>query len=215
MARLGLGYEACARSIRASIYCSITGYGQSGPRAEEAGHDINYIGATGLLALQPGPSERPGVPPALVADIGGGSLPAVINILLALRQRERTGQGCHIDIAMADAMFTFAAHALATGFATGAISAAPAASRLAGGSPRYQLYPTADGKLVACGALEQRFWLAFCQAIGLPAEFADDIRDPAASKAAVAAIIASRSAQDWRPTFGAGRLLRDHRGLAR
>ena len=75
----------------------------------------------------------------------------------------------------------------------------PGASRLSGGSPRYQLYPTADGKLVACGALEQRFWLAFCKAIGLPAEFADDIRDPAASKAAVAAIIGSRSAQDWRP----------------
>jgi crotonobetainyl-CoA:carnitine CoA-transferase CaiB-like acyl-CoA transferase len=198
MARLGLGYERVRASNPRIVYCSITGYGQSGPRAKEAGHDINYIGTTGLLALQPGPPDRPGVPPALVADIGGGSLPAVINILLALRRRDATGQGCHLDIAMSDTMFTFAAHALAAGFAAGEFPP-PGGARLTGGSPRYQLYPTADGRLVACGALEERFWLAFCRAIGLPAQFIDDARDPAASKAAVAAIIASRSAQDWRP----------------
>jgi alpha-methylacyl-CoA racemase len=198
MQRLGLGYEAVRALNPRIIYCSITGYGQSGPRADEAGHDLNYIGNTGLLALQPGPPDRPGVPPALVADIGGGSLPAVINILLALRQRERTGQGCHIDIAMADAMFMFAPHALATGFAAGQFPP-PGGSRLTGGSPRYQLYRTADDKLVACGALEQRFWLAFCGAIGLATEFVDDERDPAASKAAVAAIIALRSAEHWQP----------------
>jgi alpha-methylacyl-CoA racemase len=198
MDRLGLGYAAvCALNPRI-IYCSITGYGQSGPRAGEAGHDLNYIGNTGLLALQPGPPDRPGVPPALVADIGGGSLPAVINILLALRQRERTGQGCQLDIAMTDAMFMFAAHALATGLAGGVLPP-PGGARLTGGSPRYQLYPTADGKLVACGALEQRFWLAFCGAIGLAADFVDDDRDPAATKAAVAAIVASRTADAWRP----------------
>src|SRR5262245_14480187 len=198
MDRLGLGYDAVRALNPRIIYCSITGYGQSGPRAGEAGHDLNYIGNTGLLALQPGPPDRPGVPPALVADIGGGSLPAVINILLALRERELTGKGCHIDIAMTDAMFTFAAHALAMGFAGGEFPP-PGGSRLTGGSPRYQLYVTADGKLVACGALEQRFWLAFCDAIGLAAEFVDDQRDPAATKAAIAAIMAGRSADAWRP----------------
>src|ERR1043166_7682979 len=76
-------------------------------------------GATGLLALQPGPADRPVVPPGLIADIGGGSMPAVINILLGLRQRDATGQGCHIDVAMADAMFTFAWLALAVGQSTG------------------------------------------------------------------------------------------------
>src|SRR5215831_18020438 len=89
------------------IYCSISGYGQNGPRAGEAGHDINYIGHTGLLDPQPGPATSPVVPPMLAADIAGGSFPAVINILLALRTRDQTGQGCHIDIAMSDAMFTF------------------------------------------------------------------------------------------------------------
>ena len=111
MARLGLGSKALRKVNPRLIYCSITGYGQTGPRAAEAGHDINYIGNTGLLALQPGPLDRPNVPPALIADIGGGTLPAVMNILLALRQRDRTGKGATIDIAMSDAMFTFASHA--------------------------------------------------------------------------------------------------------
>jgi crotonobetainyl-CoA:carnitine CoA-transferase CaiB-like acyl-CoA transferase len=202
MERLGLGYEALRAKNPRLVYCSVTGYGQSGPRAGEAGHDLNYIGNTGLLALNPGPLDRPVVPPALVADIGGGTLPAVINILLGLRQRDRTGEGMHIDIAMTDAMFTFAAHALASGQATGQFPGMGGA-RLSGGSPRYQLYPTRDGKLVCCAALEQKFWEAFAAAIGLAPEFVDDGRDPAASKTAVAAIIASRSADEWRPLLSA------------
>jgi crotonobetainyl-CoA:carnitine CoA-transferase CaiB-like acyl-CoA transferase len=200
MGRLGLGAKALRRINPRLIYCSITGYGQAGPRAGEAGHDINYIGHTGLLALQPGPPDRPNVPPALIADIGGGTLPAVMNILLALRRRDRTGKGAFIDIAMADAMFTFAAHPLAVGHMTGTFPGAGGA-RLTGGSPRYQLYPARDGKLIACGALEQKFWLAFTQAIGLAPEFVDDRRDPAATIKAVAAIIATRSGDQWRPVL--------------
>ena len=202
MDRLGLDYEAVRAVNPRIVYCSITGYGQSGPRAQEAGHDLNYIGATGLLALQPGPSDRPTVPPALVADIGGGTFPAVINILLALRQRDKTGEGARLDIAMTDAMFTFAWQALAQGFATGRFPAAGEAM-LAGGSPRYQLYPTSDGRLIACAALEQKFWRAFCVSIALPPEFSDDMREPAATKAAIAKIIAGRSADEWRPILAA------------
>ncbi len=142
------------------------------------------------------------MPPALVADIGGGTFPAVLNILLGLRQRDLTGAGCHLDIAMADAMFTFAWHAFATGQATGRYPG-PGEARLAGGSPRYQLYATRDHKLVACAALEQKFWLAFCAAIGLAAPFVQDDADPAATTAAVAALIARKSAQDWRPVLAA------------
>jgi alpha-methylacyl-CoA racemase len=200
MERLGLGFDAVRRANPRLVYCSISGYGQSGPRAGEAGHDLNYIGTTGLLALNPGAS--PTVPPGLMADIGGGTFPAVINILLALRQREITGEGCHLDVAMADAMFTFAWHALAAGQATGRYPA-PAEALLAGGSPRYQLYRTKDGKLVACAALEQKFWRSFCAAIGLASQLADDKKDPAATKAAVAAIIAGKSADDWRPLLAA------------
>jgi len=202
MERLGLGYATVRQANPRIVYCSISGYGQSGPRAGEAGHDLNYIGTTGLLALNPGPADRPTVPPALVADIAGGSFPAVMNILLALRRRDHTGEGCHLDIAMADAMFTFAWHALAQGQVTGRYPA-PGAAQLAGGSPRYQLYPTRDGALIACAALEQKFWLAFCAAIGLDSALIDDAADPAATRAAVARLIAARRASEWRPILAA------------
>jgi crotonobetainyl-CoA:carnitine CoA-transferase CaiB-like acyl-CoA transferase len=200
MDRLGLGFEALHKDYPRLIYCSISGYGASGPRAGEAGHDINYIGNTGLLDLQPGPITSPVVPPMLAADIAGGTFPAVINILLALRARDQTGKGVHLDIAMTDAMFTFAWNALAIGHARGQFPAS-GEMRLVGASPRYQLYPTKDGKLVACGALEDKFWAAFTAAIGLAREFADDEKDAGATKAAVAKIIASRSADDWRPVL--------------
>ncbi len=202
MARLGLGYDDVRALNPRLIYCSISGYGQSGPRVDEAGHDINYIGNTGLLDLQPGPVETPVVPPMLAADIAGGSFPAVINILLALRARDQSGQGCHLDIAMTDAMFTFGWAALAIGAATGTFPK-PGELWLVGGSPRYRLYPTKDGKLVACGALEPKFWSAFTKAIELPAEFANDFRDPKATRDAVAKLIAARTADDWRPIFAA------------
>jgi crotonobetainyl-CoA:carnitine CoA-transferase CaiB-like acyl-CoA transferase len=198
MARLGLGYEDMRAINPRIIYCAISGYGQDGPRAHEAGHDLNYIGATGLLDLQPGPRDRPTVPPMLAADIAGGSFPAVINILLALRARDRSGEGCKLDIAMTDAMFTFAWYALSIGAATGRFPQ-PGELMLAGGSPRYQLYPAKDGRLVACGALEQKFWDAFTAAIGLALEFADDTRDPKATRAAVANLIAGRTSDEWRP----------------
>lgn len=198
MDRLGLGYAAVRQINPRIIYCSISGYGQSGPRAGEAGHDLNYIGATGLLALNPGAPGHPTVPPALVADIGGGTFPAVMNILLALRQRDRTGEGCHLDIAMADAMFTFAWQALAIGQGSGRYPG-PREAWTAGGSPRYALYPTRDGALVACAALEQKFWRGFCAAIGLAPALIDDRTDPPATRAGIAAIIAARTAAAWRP----------------
>src|ERR1035437_7443997 len=160
MARLGLGYETLRALNPRLIYCSISGYGQSGPRVDEAGHDINYIGNTGLLDLQPGPAAAPVVPPMLVADI-----------------------------AMTDAMFTFGWAALALGAVTGKFPK-PGEHWLVGGSPRYQIYPAKDGKLVACGAIEQKFWAAFSKAIGLAAEFIDDSRAPMATRDAVAKLIA-------------------------
>jgi crotonobetainyl-CoA:carnitine CoA-transferase CaiB-like acyl-CoA transferase len=202
MDRLGLGYADLEKINPRLIYCSISGYGQTGPRVHEAGHDINYIGNTGLLDLQPGPQGHPVVPPMLAADIAGGSFPAVVNILLALRARDRSGRGCHIDIAMTDAMFTFTWAALAIGAATGRFPR-PGEMWLVGGSPRYQIYPTKDGKLIACGALEPKFWLTFAAAIGLPNEFVDDTRDPRATREAVARLVAARTADEWRPIFAA------------
>ena len=196
MDRLGLGYEAVRAKNPRIVYCSISGYGKDGPRAQEAGHDLNYQAVTGLLSLSPGTEEVPSVPPALAADIGGGSLPAVLNILLALRQRDLTGEGVHIDVAMADAMFTFAWLALAQGHATGRLPGARE-NMLAGGSPRYGVYATADGRFLAVGALEQKFWDDFCRGVALPDPLRDDRADPAATRAAVAAIVRVRTAVEW------------------
>jgi alpha-methylacyl-CoA racemase len=99
---------------------------------------------------------------------------------------------------MTDAMFTFAWYALALGQAAGRFPK-PGELPLVGGSPRYHLYPTSDGQLIACGALEQKFWSAFTQAIGLPEELADDRRDPEATRSAVARLIAQKTADAWRP----------------
>jgi crotonobetainyl-CoA:carnitine CoA-transferase CaiB-like acyl-CoA transferase len=200
MARLGLDYASVRKINPRIVYCSISGYGQEGPRAQEAGHDLNYIGNTGLLHLQPGPADRPVVPPMLAADIAGGSFPAVINILLALRARDQSGEGCHIDIAMSDAMFTFGWYALALGMASKKFPR-PGEMSLVGSSPRYQLYPTKDAKLVACGAIEQKFWEAFTKAIELAPDLVDDKRDSNATRDAVARLIAARTAAEWKPVF--------------
>ena len=196
MARLGLDYEAVSALNPGIIYCSITGYGQDGPKAGRAGHDLNYMGDAGLLSLSCGSLEHPVVPPALIADIAGGSYPAVLNILLALRQRESTGRGTHLDIAMAEGVFPFLFWALAGRQATGA-SPKNGEEQLTGGSPRYRLYPMADGYFLAVATLEEKFWQAFVEAIGLERDLRDDRLDPAATIAAVATIIARRPARDW------------------
>lgn len=197
MVRLGFGYEALATINPRLIYCSISGYGQSGPRAQEAGHDINYQAMGGLLGQSLQRGALAPLPPPLVADIGGGTMPAVLNILLALRQRERTGQGCHLDIAMADAMATFAWYGLAQGQVTGGFPEG-GEGLLTGGSPRYGLYATADGWFLAVGALEAKFWDAFCEAVGLDPALRDDRRAPEATREAIAWIVAGEPAAHWR-----------------
>jgi crotonobetainyl-CoA:carnitine CoA-transferase CaiB-like acyl-CoA transferase len=200
MERLGLGYPAFRTANPRIVYCSITGYGQSGPRRDRAGHDLNYIGDTGLLALSCGTPGHRVVPPALIADIAGGAYPAVMNILLALRRRDATGEGAQLDVAMSDNLFSFMYWAIGSGLAADQWPG-NGADLVTGGTPRYRLYETRDGEIVAAAAIEQKFWQAFAAAIGLEPDFADDRRDPNATTARVAAIIAGRTADEWRPVF--------------
>lgn len=200
MDRLGLGYGAVTAINPRIVYCSITGYGQSGPRAQTAAHDLNYIAETGMLALSAGADGAPVLPPALVADIGGGAYPAVMNILLALRAREGTGRGCKLDMAMADHLFTFMYWALGDGLAADRWPR-PGGALVTGGSPRYQVYRTRDDRFVAAAPLEAKFWQNFCEAIDLPSDARDDARDPAATRDAVAQRIRSRTADEWRAIF--------------
>jgi crotonobetainyl-CoA:carnitine CoA-transferase CaiB-like acyl-CoA transferase len=200
MDRLGLGYDALSQRNPRLVYCSITGYGQSGARAMNAGHDLNYISETGMLALSAGADGAPVIPPALIADVAGGTYPAVINILLALRERERTGRGCRLDVAMADNLFTFMYWAIGDGLAAGRWPQ-PGRALVTGGSPRYQIYRTRDDRFIAAAPLEEKFWQTFCDVIGLPDSARDDARDAEATRRAVAERIRSRTAEEWRHSF--------------
>lgn len=199
MERLGLGYETVKQWNPLLIYCSITGYGQSGPKAKQVGHDLNYIGDSGLLDLSMGPAENPTVPPGLIADIGGGTYPALVNILLALIARQRSNQGCHLDIAMTDHLFMWMFWAQGQGLASGQWPAS-GEGLLTGGSPRYQIYPTKDGKHVAAAPIEEKFWRVFCDLIGLP-EALVDCSDHAKVIDAIRAIIKKQPASYWQRTF--------------
>jgi len=196
MDRLGLGYEALSEINPRIVYCAITGYGQTGPKAQLAAHDLNYAAESGLLGLGAGADGAPIVPPALIADIAGGSYPAMINILLALRERESSGRGRKLDVAMADNLFTFMYWALGNGLAAGDWPR-PGGELVTGGSPRYQIYRTSDGRFLAAAPLEQKFWENFCEAIGLEAEWRDDGSDARGTREAVARRVASRTAEAW------------------
>ena len=135
-----------------------------------AGHDLNYISNTGLLSLSMGNGDNTVVPPALIADIAGGSYPAVINILLALRKRDTDQKGCFIDISMSDNLFPFMFWGLGSGFAKDDWPS-NSDSILSGGSPRYNIYRTSDRGYVAAAPLEDRFWNKFCEVIDLPKKY--------------------------------------------
>jgi crotonobetainyl-CoA:carnitine CoA-transferase CaiB-like acyl-CoA transferase len=164
MHRLRLDYESL-RSIQPRlIYCSITGYGQTGPMRDRGGHDVNYLALAGVLGLQTDEHGNPVLSGIQVADLGG-ALFAVIGILAALAARERTGAGQHVDVAMMDvgiALLPVPASRLFAG------ENVPIGARLplSGGLACYNLYATADGRHLSLGALEEKFWERFCKAIG-------------------------------------------------
>lgn len=165
--RLELGYEQVRRINPKLVYVSLTGYGQTGPYAGDAGHDLNYIGYAGLLGATGTPTTGPVPPAAQVSDIAGGAYMAVIGTLAALFARERSGEGEHVDVAMLDGTLPLMALQLAQQWATGS-PAAPGSLPLSGGLPTYGVYACADGRYVALGALEPKFWQRFCELVGRP-----------------------------------------------
>jgi crotonobetainyl-CoA:carnitine CoA-transferase CaiB-like acyl-CoA transferase len=190
MKRLGLGYDEIATTNPRIVYCSITGYGQNGPKSQVAAHDLNYVADAGLLSLVADQEGTPSMPPFPLADVGGGAYPAVLNILLALQERARTGRGRHLDVSMSDNVLPFLYWALA-GSAAGQPPVVNA-ELVTGGSPRYRVYRTRDQRFIAAAPLEPQFWTAFCTAIGVP---------ETAGVAEVASRIIERSADEWMRTF--------------
>jgi alpha-methylacyl-CoA racemase len=166
--RLGVGHETLLADNPRLIICALTGYGQSGPLRDRAGHDINYLARAGLLGLQGPASGPPHVPAFQVADVSGG-LWSAIAILAALRGRERSGRGGVLDIAMSDSVALFALPTLARLF----VGESPQAGQemLTGGIAIYNTYETRDGEMVALGALEPKFFQTFCAHNGLEADF--------------------------------------------
>jgi len=197
--KLGVGYAAVAARNPRIVYCSITGYGQTGPYRDRAGHDINYLGYAGVLD-QTGTS---GGPPALsnlqVADLLGGSMNASTAILAALFGASRTGQGSHVDVAMTEGSLAhniFALHAIET---LGRVQAR-GADLLTGGVPCYGVYATQDGRYLAVGALESKFWRVLCEALDRPDLIAGQLSTGHAGalvRQQLAAVFAQRTQAQW------------------
>ena len=202
MAKLGAGYEELAAVNPRLVYCSITGYGQDGPYADRAGHDINYIGYAGV-GDQIGTAEAPVVPNFQIADLLGGALTPVMGILAALIDARSSGRGRHVDVAMTDAVFAHAILPL-VGFLERGKAPGRGTGMLGGGLPCYNVYRTRDGRYMAVGALERKFWETLCDILGCPelkgkhivyGEEARPVRER------LAAIFASRAQREWAELF--------------
>jgi len=204
MDKLGVGpAQLTARNGRLVI-CSISGYGQTGPYAHRAGHDLDYIGLAGVLAMGGPAGGAPAMPGVQIADLAGGALWGATAILGALVGRERTGRGAHLDISMTEGALALLAAEL------GNLDCGARPTRgtetLNGGMACYGVYRTQDGRYLAVGALEPKFWIALNQAVGRPpqlAELAGNAAQQAAVRDELAAIFATRTADEWHQHFAA------------
>jgi crotonobetainyl-CoA:carnitine CoA-transferase CaiB-like acyl-CoA transferase len=199
--RLGAGWERLRAENPRLVYCAITGYGQEGPLAARAGHDLDYLARVGLLGLT-GDSDGPPVQAAgQIADLGGGALTAAFGILAALRERDRSGEGQLVDVSMADGALAWLAMVAARALASGE-TPRRGSLELGGGILCYRPYRCADG-WVALGALEPKFWAAFCAGAGRE-DLLEHQFDPPGSPAhaEVEAVFAARTRAEWE-AFGA------------
>lgn len=165
--RLGIDYDTVRKINPKIVYCSITGYGQTGPYKDRAGHDVNFLGYSGVLDLMGIPDLPPSIPGVQIADIAGGGMNAAIGVLLALWARERTGKGQHIDISMTDGMVSLLPLPLYF-------------LQRSGETPKrgewilshryafYNTYETSDERYISIGAVENRFWKQLCEHLGVP-----------------------------------------------
>lgn len=197
MARLGLGYDALSALHPGLIYCAITGYGQDGPLAHRAGHDLNYLARAGVLGLTGPEGAAPQVPGVQMADIGGGALFAVSGILAALHARSITGRGRFVDVSMCEGAMVFGTFGLASAF--GGDAYPPGGGPLSGGLAPFSCYLTKDGRAVALGALEPKFWMGFCASVGLETDMSALMPGPhqQALKSKLEEIFRSRTLAEW------------------
>jgi len=194
--RLGVGYERLREENPRLVYCAITGYGQDGPYRDRSGHDMNYLGLVGLLGLT-GEADGPPVQAAgQIADVGGGALMAAFGILAALRERDRSGEGQLVDVSMADGALSWLAMVAARYFCDGTVPRR-GGLELAGSLVCYRPYACSDGH-VTLGALEPKFWQAWCRGVGREDLIERQFEGPgSATHAEVARIFAERTRAQW------------------
>jgi crotonobetainyl-CoA:carnitine CoA-transferase CaiB-like acyl-CoA transferase len=195
LARLGFTDEDLRALHPGLIHCSITGYGQKGPLADRAGHDINYLARSGVLGITGARTGDLAVPGVQIGDLGGGAQSAACAILAALVRRLLHGQGARLDVSMTDGLVSWLSMHAGEFFATGTVPG-PAAMTLNGAFPCYRLYRCADGWM-ALGALEPKFWRAFCGAVGREDLVSEQFSRAASVHQEVEALFAPLSRAQW------------------
>ena len=194
--RLGVGYERMREENPRIVYCAISGYGQTGPLRDRSGHDMNYLGLIGLLGLT---GERDGPPvqaAGQIADLGGGALMAAFGILAALRERDASGEGQLVDVSMADGALSWLAMVAARYFADGEVPRR-GGLELAGSLVCYRPYACKDG-WVTLGALEPKFWAAWCQGVGREDLIEKQFEPPGSeTHAEVERVFLDRTRDEW------------------
>ena len=195
--KLGCGYDALHEANPRLVYCAITGYGQTGPNTQRAGHDMNYLGLSGLLGLTGEPGGRPIQSAGQIADLGGGALMAAFGVMAALRERERSGEGQLVDVSMTDGSLAWLAMVAAQYLCDGVVPQRGRGS-LNGGIACYLPYEAADG-WVTCGALEPKFWRNFCEGVGRPELIDKQFAAPDSEDGeAIAALFKERTRDEWK-----------------
>lgn len=202
--RLGIGYEAVSARNPRIVYCSTSGFGQTGPRRSWAGHDVNYLGVAGFLDCTGRQADgRPALPGATVADIAAGGMQAAMSVMAALLRRERTGTGELLDVSIADGSFALMSLYVDEYLATG-VEPGPGHYILTGRYACYDTYTCADGRHVAVGAIEPQFWRNLVGLLGLEqyadAQMDDELQDEIRS--AMAAVFATRTRDEWVAQLG-------------
>lgn len=198
MDKLGVGYATVAACNPKIAYCSISGYGQDGPYKDLAGHDINYLGYAGVLEQIGSEGGAPVIPNFQIADLLGGALTAAMGILAAVLEAQRTGQGRYIDVSMTDSVL---AHSYFTmlRLSDAGRSAPRGTDVLSGGMPCYATYRCADGRFMAVGALEGKFWKRCCNVLEQPAWLTRQW--DAGLRSEMGELFATRARDDWASLF--------------
>ena len=203
MERLGLGPDVCRARNRGLVYARTTGWGQTGPLAERAGHDLNYISITGALHAIGREGGPPTPPLSLVGDFGGGGLYLAVGVLAALHARQQTGEGQVVDVAMVDGALSLMT-AFYGGYASGRLSLQRGTNVVDGGAPYYETYQCADGEYVSVAPIESRFRRELYDRLGLDADALIGRDGPAerhAVKPKLAEIFRRKTRAEWCQVF--------------